>query len=219
MPVKLGVPLRRYLLTSQLRLSFKTASALLLLDGMLSYGLWAVATLLLYTILPDVPLPDGFYTYAVAAALVLAVLVFVVGRVRKGVLQRWQVGLEALDPSALTAALVVLAVDIAGYVLRHAAILWALGVNLAPAQIAFATVASITVGFLSMLPMGIGAYDVTLIFLLSAFSVSAEVAVMVPLINRAVNILVSILLGVPASYVTGMSLLTLRQRCRTTPPV
>lgn len=217
LPVKLGVPLRLYLLSSQLRLSFKTASALLLVDGILSYGMWVMATLALYFVLPDVRMFGEFYLY-IAAALALLTLAFLIGRSRIGVLLRWQVHFATLKPSVLAASLAVLAVDIAGYILRHGAILWALGVNLAPTQIAFATVVSVTAGFLSMLPMGIGAYDVTLMFLLSIFSVPAEIAVMVPLINRAGNILISVLLGIPASYFTGMSLLTLRQRCKTSPP-
>ena len=125
---------------------------------------------------------------------------------------RWITSLEPVSVQAVLGALVVLAVDIAGYVLRHGAILQALGTDIDLPSLAFATVASITAGFLSMLPMGLGAYDVALIFLLSSFSVPVEVAVIVPLFNRAGNILVSVLMGLPASYATGVSLLTLRRR-------
>jgi uncharacterized membrane protein YbhN (UPF0104 family) len=62
--------------------------------------------------------------------------------------------------------------------------------------------------------MGLGAYDVTLVFLLSTVGVPLDTAVMVPLLNRAINMIISIALGLPASYVTGESLLSLRVKCK-----
>ncbi len=213
LPVKLGVPLRIYLLTSQLRLPLASASTLLLFDGLLSYGLWAAVTLALYPWFPRPSLPGELPLY-LAIGLVVALAAFAIARRSIAAARRWREQLATLTPVALTGAVTVLALDIVGYIVRHGAILAALGTELAPVPLAFATVASITAGFLSMLPMGLGAYDVTLIFLLTLFGVPAEIAVLVPLINRAGNILVSVLLGIPASYHTGLSLVTLRRRCK-----
>lgn len=211
LPLKLGVPLRVYLLCSQIHLSFQRASALLLIDGMLAYGIWAASTLALYLALPAVPGFDGTQIYVISV-IVLVALVFLLLVRKSGAMRSWRAHFQSMTPRMLAAGSAILVLDIVGYVLRHAAILWSLGADLPAGQVALATVASITVGFLSMLPMGIGAYDVTLIFLLSVFSVSPEIAFMVPLVNRAGNVLVSILLGLPASWATGVSLLALRAR-------
>jgi uncharacterized membrane protein YbhN (UPF0104 family) len=208
LPLKLGVPVRLYLLGAQIGLPLRAASTLLFVDGLLSYGLWVVATLLLFLALPTAPMPGQPYYYGVVVVGAVA-LVFAAVRHRITVIRQWQVQLDTVKPSALAAAAAVQIADIAGYVLRHAAILWALGWDLSPGQIAFATAAGITAGLLSMLPMGIGAYDVTIVFLLSAFSVPTGVAVLVPLTNRAVNIVVSMVLGVSVSYIAGTSLLKL----------
>ncbi len=216
LPAKLGFPLRLYLLNSQLRITLTQTSVLLVVDGFLSYGTWLIATILLYLALPSFPFSGQVLPYAIGVLGLAFVAITFVVRSRGAALRNLRAQVESIEFCTLLTAEFVLIVDIGGYVLRHAAILWALGMYLSPIQIAFATVLSITVGFLSMLPMGIGAYDVTLILLLSQYGVPEEVAVVVPLINRVGNLLVAVLLGLPASYVTGMSLITLRERLKTT---
>jgi uncharacterized protein (TIRG00374 family) len=119
-----------------------------------------------------------------------------------------------VSASGLFLAIAILLLDIAGYILRHGAILAAMNVELTLPLIAYVTTVSIAAGFISMLPMGIGAYDVTLIFLLTTLGVPLDSAVLVPLFNRAVNMVVSIALGLPASYVAGESLVSLGAKYR-----
>jgi uncharacterized membrane protein YbhN (UPF0104 family) len=59
---------------------------------------------------------------------------------------------------------------------------------------------SIFTGLISMMPMGLGGYDITIVLLLTQASVPLEVAIIIPIFNRIGTIFISILFGLRAAY-------------------
>lgn len=214
LPAKLGIPVRVYLLTSRLKVRLATVTAYLVLDGIMAYGLWIFLGFAFYASYggESLPIEQLYFLIVTAAVVMVLVLMF---RLRLRVLAaRLQERFALVSVSGLFVAIAILLLDIGGYILRHWAILEAMNVELTLPLIAYVTTVSIAAGFISMLPMGLGAYDVTLIFLLTTLGVPLDSAVLVPLFNRAVNMLVSIALGLPASYVAGESLFALGAKYR-----
>lgn len=211
LPAKLGIPIRLYLLSSRMEVKIATASGFLALDGLLSYGSWIGLALVISTFFLGKSLFTDFRLFGVLAAGV-AIVAIVFGSKATAAAQKVHEYASRIGPAGYVGVLAIILADIAGYAVRHGTILAALDTHIPATQIAFATIVSIAAGFVSLLPMGIGAYDVTIVALLVSFGAPAEIAVLVPVINRAATILVSIGLGLPASAIMGVSLLDLQQR-------
>lgn len=213
LPAKLGLPLRAYLLTSRLRLRLSTVTAYLVLDGVMAYGTWILLGLVFYLIYGESLPIERIQLLLIAVALVL-MFGYLFRRRLHSLLIKLRGQFSLFPVSGLYVVVAILLLDIAGYVARHAAILAAMNIELALPLIAYATIVSIAAGFISMLPMGLGAYDVALIFLLTTMGIPLDSAVLVPLLNRAANIAISIALGLPTSYVMGESLFSLATKSR-----
>lgn len=213
LPAKLGIPIRVYLLTSRLKVRLATVTAYLVLDGAMAYGLWIFLGFVFYMTYGE-SLPVEQLHFLIATAAVVMVLGLLFRQRLRTLAAKLQEQFSLVSISGLFVAIAILLLDIVGYILRHWAILAAMNVELTLPLIAYVTTVSIAAGFISMLPMGLGAYDVTLIFLLGTLGVPLDSAVLVPLFNRAVNMLVSLALGLPASYVAGESLFALGAKYR-----
>jgi uncharacterized membrane protein YbhN (UPF0104 family) len=148
--------------------------------------------------------------YLGAAALLGVITYFLRRKVRK-VIDLLTKSVASIAKTSIVLCIMIFVIDIAGYVLRHALILYAAEAKINIIKLGFITTVSIFAGFLSMLPMGMGAYDISLIFLLSQSGISHEISLMVPIINRTGNILASLLLGIPSSYAIGVSFLSLKK--------
>ena len=85
--------------------------------------------------------------------------------------------------------------DILFYGIRHTFILKGLGIQCSLISISFVVAISIFAGFVSLMPLGLGAYDLSLVFLLTLLDVPRELALVVPIINRIVMIGVGLILG------------------------
>lgn len=213
LPAKLGIPIRIYLLTSRLKVRLSTVTAYLVLDGAMAYGLWILLGFAFYMSYGE-SLPVEQLHFLIATVAVVMVLGLLFRQRLRTLAAKLQEQFSLVSVSGLFVAIAILLLDIAGYILRHGAILAAMNVELALPLIVYVTTVSIAAGFISMLPMGLGAYDVTLIFLLTTLGVPLDSAVLVPLFNRTVNMIVSIALGLPVSYVAGESLFSLGAKCR-----
>ncbi|MCD4716483.1 MAG: lysylphosphatidylglycerol synthase domain-containing protein [Desulfobacterales bacterium] len=211
-PAKLGLPVRMYLLTSQLKVTLLNVTTFMALDGLLNYSLWGLPALIF---LPAYGI--DFPQYVLLFLLIIPVFLLLAYLLRhklQNILNMLHDNMRLLTHKVVFSAIICLLFDIAGYVCRHSFILAALNTKLDLFQLAIITMISIFAGFISMIPMGLGAYDGTIILLLTQSGVPYETALLVPLVNRTGNILASIVLGGPSSYALGVSFWTLRRKVR-----
>ena len=225
MPLKMGLPVRVLLLRSRAEISLGRISSLLILDGLLYYVMWALAacgTLLAFA--GRLELSAEMTLGLAAAALALVGLLGgwlawlrprerAAGEERSGTsvldglrqrVARLRVAARETDASAVRAAAVIAALDIVSHVLRHGALLAVCGVSLEPGALALVACVSVFVGLVSLMPMGLGGYDVTLVLLLSQLGVMTEVAILVAVMNRVVTIAVGSALGVWGGFALGL---------------
>ena len=214
LPAKLGLPLRYWLIVRQQNLQASTVGLFMAIDGALGLLLWAVSSLVLgwglvYSMaVKYIPIrdTDSWIVFIVAGLLSLG-LAWFSGRKRWGSWRsKLEIGLSQVRLMQLAQATFLFVLDIGGYIARHAAILAALSAPFIGWQeIASVTVLSIFSGFLCMLPMGLVGYDAVIVLLLRQYGISVEIAVMVPLINRSSNLLLSAILGVPSVLKLGLA--------------
>ncbi len=199
LPFKLGLPIRLYLLSHTLRLGHGVIMRLMAVDAVLTLGCWAAIALLLLLLLPDVAglllqrMNPLVLALALAAAAVLAATLL------------WRKGrslLAALQSTSPTLALWVcasLAVDILFYGVRHAVLADLMQLEITGYQVFIIGIVATFTGIVSTLPMGLGAYDATLVALLALYGIDVEAALLVAIANRLGMILTSIVLGLPSS--------------------
>ncbi|MBW2119930.1 MAG: flippase-like domain-containing protein [Deltaproteobacteria bacterium] len=211
-PAKLGLPVRLYLLTSQIKIKLLNVTTIMALDGLLNYSLWGVPALIFLPIY-GIVFPQYFLLFLLIIPI-LCLLAYLLRHRLRDLFKTLHGNLRLLTLKATFVATLFLLFDITGYICRHALILAALNAQVPLFQLAIITMISIFAGFMSMIPMGMGAYDGTIILLLTQSGVPYETALLVPLVNRTGNILASIVVGSPSSYALGVSFWTLRKRFR-----
>lgn len=221
LPIKLGIPLRLALLKARLHLPLSLTSALLVLDGLIYYAAWAVVALLGVLAVARsglVPRPVGEgIVYGLITTVALLTLWLLVIRLAPSLVPRTLIErlrrssrqVATLTPRSVAAAMpsvsVIVLVDIAGQVFRHWAIIAMFSQSLPLAYVFAATTVAVFSGLISLLPMGIGAYDAILVLLLAAVRVPADIGLMVVLTNRFSSLAVSIALGALASLRLGIN--------------
>lgn len=210
-PAKLGLPVRMYLLKTQMNLSLAWVAAFMAVDGLLSYVIWGIPAVIYFLSDGRDLFHKGMVVYLVAAAC-LGILLTIWRRKARKVIDLLSKNVGSIGKTSLGLCTMIFVVDIVGYVLRHGLILYAAEAKINLIKLGFITTVSIFAGFLSMIPMGMGAYDASLIFLLSQSGIPHEVSLMVPVVNRAGNILASLVLGIPSSYAMGISFLSLKKK-------
>ncbi len=195
MPFKLGLPTRIYLVKEYLGLSVKRIVYVLAVDGSMNLTIWGLfgAGCAVY-LLPSSYLSNHLHLIAVGVSLLL--LVAYLGRrplykIVKPLLER-----ESRIPTKkIFLSATILVADVIGFGLRHLAIFIVLGFQINHFDAFLIGVLSVFAGIASTLPMGLGAYDATLIFLLTRFGVPLELATLSPIVNRTLNLLSSMLFG------------------------
>jgi len=209
LPARLGVPMRVFMATRVLQLDVPTTSAILIGDAVYSYGTWALVALAGGVILmPDL---NWLGPAAILAALcvgaggvVAAARLDWLGSCRFAVAARLAQGLRLLSARIAVINSGLVAGDIVLYGVRHALILATLGVHCSLLNVTFVVAISIFAGFVSLMPAGFGAYDISLVFLLTLIGVPREAAVAVPVINRVVTIATGVLLGAVSVHRLGI---------------
>jgi uncharacterized membrane protein YbhN (UPF0104 family) len=210
-PAKLGLPVRMYLLKTQMNLGLAFVATLMAMDGLLSYVIWGIPAVIYFLSDGRAVFHKGLVVYLVAAAC-LGILLFIWRRKAGKAFDLLRKSVGSVGKTRLVLCAMIFVVDIVGFVLRHGLILYAAEAKINLIKLGFITTVSIFAGFLSMIPMGMGAYDASLIFLLSQSGIPHEVSLMVPVVNRAGNILASLVLGIPSSYAMGISFLSLKKK-------
>lgn len=220
LPAKLGLPLRIVLLQRQFGLGLVAVSTLLGLDAVIYYAGWAIAAAAALPWATAFDFRQWQAILIVGAALTAAAVLLALalrhpdiwpaamrGRMHRlrglvGEMLRGRNGVP--ERRVLAAAAAVAALDIAGQVLRHVALLAMVGHHLPLSAVFAATALSIFAGLISMMPMGLGGYDVVMILLLGLHGVPLPDALAVVLANRAANLAVSAIVGVPSGAAMGI---------------
>ncbi len=221
LPAKLGLPLRIVLLRRQFDLALANTVALLAFDGTVYYAGWAAAALL------GIPWLVGLgwtEQKAILSAGILLLFSIVIGvaiyrypqivpiglRLRmRALMERFRIGLDTISHAtswtAILASLAITGADIMSHVVRHGVLLAMFGHALAwPALFATST-ASIFFGLISLMPMGLGGYDLAIVLLLTQQGIPATDAVAIALANRLANVAVGIFLGIVGGTNLGMN--------------
>lgn len=217
-PLKLGLPARAALLRWKAHLDFTTITALMALDGMLYYGGWALSALAAVVWLSYAGdwQSLGWTLLALSVLVALALVLRRRRRLQEGAAEvpgdkwarRWRDlrGVcAALRPRVLLLAALIVAADIFTQVMRHDALLAMFGDHLPRPQL-FAIVAlSFFAGLASLMPLGLGGYDVTLVYLLVQAGVPAHAGVAIVVANRLGSVAVSAVLGSWGGWMLGVS--------------
>ncbi len=222
LPLKMGIPVRIFLLNKHLGLQLTSIAGVLALDGLIYYGGWAVAALGGFYLLVDLNIfSKGQLSVMrlIPVVLVLAVLAFLarkrliamlfrlpgIARLADRLSQALAI-IDQIDWPRLLFAAAIVATDIASNVLRHWALLAMFGYHLPWNSLFVITTVSVFAGMASLMPAGLGGYDAVLIFLLVKSSVPLEIAILVAVCNRIGTILISAVLGISAGLQLDLNL-------------
>lgn len=203
-PARSGLPVRLIMAKRILGLDYPTVGALLIIDSVLFYGFWLLAAVIGGAMLmPEQRLLTTFAGFMLIALGVI--LLSVLTRADWSRFSRFQrvsdfgsrlsAGLRLMTVRVALVNALLLCSDILFYGIRHSLILVGLGVECSIIKVTLIVAISIFAGFVSLMPLGIGGYDLSLAFLLTLIDVPREVAVAVPVINRISMISVGLILG------------------------
>ena len=226
-PLKMGLPLRILLLKNKANLNVTEISAFLLLDGCVYYALWgmsAVVMTLMITLKPSVfvyPFNIRAFLFIPIIVIILILLHFYIrrkkqydshGKTSKRIIftiKSWLAEIaqlyQEIKPQVLVTAGLIICIDIASQILRHWALLNVLGYDLPWLDFSVVTCVSIFAGLISMMPMGLGGYDVVIVLLLTQAGIPFNTAIAALILNRFGNIVVSMLLGIWSGWELQMN--------------
>jgi len=198
LPFKLGLPLRLYLLTTYLKLEAAKVVKLMAVDGVFNLLSWTLVSVVLILFLPDVL---AYFTQVLDIELIISL--FVAGCIALSWLwwkKRTQIRNLLFSIPARLAIIVIatLVIDVLFYGVRHFMLARVLEVDIPLMAIFVISIIAVFAGILSTLPMGLGAYDASLVALLGIYGVDIELGLIIAFSNRLGMILTSIILGVPS---------------------
>ena len=214
LPAKLGIPLRFWLIKHYQTLSSGTVGVYMIVDSVMIMGSWTLASLVVggdfaFEIIQQ-NLKQFYNNVAMIFVVVLATLFlsFIFIRIgKKNTFKRFVTAVQKLRWQQSIIVIILFVIDISSYVFRHALIIALVSdLQIGWQSIAAITILSIFAGFVSAMPMGLIGYDATIIFLLTQQGMNIEIAALVPIINRAANLLVSIMLGIPSAFKLNIGL-------------
>lgn len=208
LPFKLGIPLRIFLLRRHGELSLHFLGVVIALDGLVSLSAWAVVAASCAW-LAALHWSPPWYLWLVICASALACVAAVTVRRAIGLrlLQRLREALALLDSPwrRIGLSAVILLVDVLSYGLRHAMLLLLVTGDFRHIWIGGSIgIIATFAGIVSGLPMGLVGYDATLVALLTLVGVPPEQALLIALINRALNLASAAMLGIPAAMRLGL---------------
>lgn len=203
-PARLGLPTRLIMAKNILDLDYIIASAVLIIDSCLLYGTW----FLVGTAGGGLFMPEWNVKKPVILVIVIMVIVallFVLVRLSQKDSHRFPwlskyIGrfisvLNKVSVYVIVINVTLLLIDIYIYGVRHFLILSALGVECSLLKVISMVAISVFAGFISLMPLGLGGYDLSLALLLTIVGVPREAAIATPLINRISMISVGLVLG------------------------
>lgn len=210
LPFKLGIPLRLFLIRRNGGLSLYFIGAVVTLDGLISLLMWAVVAAICSWVTALHWSPPWYLWVTLLVGVLACVVVMVVRHtISSRILQQLRDALVLLDHpwSRVGRSAMILLADVLSYGLRHALLLLLVTGSVIDMLIGGAVgIIATFAGIVSGLPMGLVGYDATLVVLLTIVGVRPEQALLVAVINRALNLAAAALLGVPAALRLGLGL-------------
>jgi uncharacterized membrane protein YbhN (UPF0104 family) len=195
LPFKLGLPTRIYLLKEYLGLVSRRIVFFLTVDGLINiaaWGLFGAASFI--CLLPLAGVSKG-YLYVIAAAVGLFLVMLFARRLLGKLLRPLRDPEFAISTRTVVMSVTIVIIDVFGFGVRHIAIFMLLGLPINYLDGFLIGILSVFAGIASTLPLGLGAYDAALIFLLTSHGVSLDMAGVAPILNRMLNLLSSMLFG------------------------
>lgn len=213
-PARFGLPTRLVMAKNVLGLDYMTASAVLIIDSFFLYGTWLLVGMVGGTVL--VPIWN-VKTPAIVVIIIMGIVTFLFFLARYGqchwyrftwlskYVQRFSSVLNQLSINTVIVNVTLLIMDIFIYGIRHTLILSALGIECSLLNVTAVVAISIFAGFISLMPLGLGGYDLSLIFLLTMIGVPREAAMATPLLNRISMLSIVLILGSISSSRLGIN--------------
>lgn len=204
LPARSGMPVRFFLSKKILSLDYATVGALLVVDSVLLYGSWFfVAVLGGFLIIPQKHSLTMILGLGAVVSGIIVLFCFArmdwsrFSRLKRlsSFAEKFSNGLKMLTVRVGVFNMLLLFSDIFFYGIRHSLILIGLGVQCSLVSVTLIVAISIFAGFVSLMPLGLGGYDLSLVFLLTLIGVPKELALVVPVINRIVMIGAGLILG------------------------
>jgi len=207
MPFKMGVPARIWLVSSFLHVEARLIVTLMVADGLLYYGVWSLAGAIsgygyFDRLIPAAPDNGRLWWFAGALLLLFSAIAWRLGG--RGLFEGLAAKIGRLGEfMPLRRFVVVVSIVVADFVVqvaRHWLIARGMSLDLDFGDMSRITAIAISVGMLSFLPLGLGAYDVTMAALMVSHGVPLNQAVAVPLVNRALSYAVAIVAGAVGAH-------------------
>lgn len=208
LPLKLGLPLRLWMIKRYQKVSIDIACIFMVTDSAVSIILWTTTSILVGADFVVNIFKNNFltikYFYLLVFLLffVIIIALLIINKKKYGKkIFNIRIIFKNLSLYQLLLIVILFAVDIVSYVVRHGLIIiFVQGPYLDWMTVTTITVLSIFAGFASAMPMGLVGYDATIVLLLTQNGMGIESAAAVPVINRVANILVSVLFGIPSTF-------------------
>ena len=210
LPMKMGLPIRIFLLRTKAGMSFIQSSSILIVDGLINYSCWGIATTISLVLLIKHDLFKINFVFIVVVLIAVLTIYFIWKKSRAVIPINVNINTEKignkknsirhlisnLNLSTILKSMLVMPIDIGSHVVHHWAIFSMLGINLEWSAVFTITTVSIFTGLISMMPMGLGGYDAMLILLLTQYSIAPEHAISIAIINRLTSFCISIFTGI-----------------------
>lgn len=200
LPFKLGLPLRLFLLSHFLAFENMKVVKLMAVDGMFTLLCWGLVAAGLFFLVPEI---TAFFVQYLNAPLLLVVLLLATAGACWIVLKKQEQLASlarAVAPGVAMFVVATLVVDVLLYGVRHMVLADVLGLAVDPGRIFIIGILATFAGIISTLPMGLGAYDATLVALLALYGVEVEISLLLAVSNRLGMIGTSVILGVPSAF-------------------
>lgn len=223
--VQLGVPLRLLLFNKLLTVSYPQGTAAVALESACWFGLMGLGLLLAGTasnVAPWILVSSLLLAVVLAYRLVVPALRGLLSRIPdkagrfslrwlRGFLSELTSALEIMRWNWLAATLMLFSVNYVIDAVSIAMVVKDLGQQIALLDALQAVILSYLAGLVSLIPMGLGVRDVSLVVLLERAGVSRDVASTVAVVQRALRTLLPLALGLLAVHLLGVRQLLGRQ--------
>lgn len=212
LPAKVGIPARIFVLNRRYQLPISTISAILTWDIVISllvwgaFGIAAAAWLVRHGVVFDNRAVKHPVLVTVAALLLLALAAWGFGKLKS---LKWWKSRPEIASGRLAGVVCLSAADAIAEGLRHVALAQAMDLPLDMSTAFFGGIAAFAAGMLSLMPMGLGGYDLTLILVFSSAGVSWESTAQLCMVNRAALVFYSLAIGLWSGKVFGLNPRTL----------
>jgi uncharacterized protein (TIRG00374 family) len=225
-PIKVGIPLRIYLYNHFMQIPLATGFALITVEAVLGMALPALIALVgVATLFPAVEVAMPLVLIGLLGAGMVAILLIRYDRlspllhhlpfqrliVRIGrFVERVQTSLHSVPPLAVIGVALLILLMLILQALRLHVVLRAFGYPVSPLALFCVLGISVTAGNLSLIPMGIGVRDASLVLLLRQFGIPDEIVLSTAVIERLFAPGLPLLLGLISTNVLGVTELVKR---------